>query len=154
MAAGKSAAIAELIRRRPAPGAAVQGPARMPEAWEEFAGRELGSALGVSARDAEEMLDLARHLEVNVLGTRAVFRTGILNRDKAQIIANVTALLDPEEARRAEALVLDRVGSLTWAGVRSAIQRAVMQVAPGKARKRREHAAKRTRVERWAENSG
>jgi hypothetical protein len=154
MAAGKSAAIAELIRRRPAPGAAVQGPARMPEAWEEFAGRELGSALGVSARDTEEMLDLARHLEVNVLGTRAVFRTGILNRDKAQIIANVTALLDPEEARRAEAMVLDRAGSLTPGGLRAAIQRAVMDVAPKKAKKRREHAARQARVERWGEDSG
>jgi Domain of unknown function (DUF222) len=154
MAAGKSAAIAELIRRRPAAGAAVQGPARMPEAWEEFVGRELGSAMGVSARDAEEMLDLARHLEVNLPGTRASFRTGILNRDKAQIIANVTALLDPEEARRAEAMVLDRAGSLTPGGLRAAIQRAVMEVAPKKAKKRREHAARLARVERWGEDSG
>jgi hypothetical protein len=30
----------------------------------------------------------------------------------------------------------------------------VMEVAPGKARKRREHAAEKTRVERWAEGSG
>lgn len=50
--------------------------------------------------------------------------------------------------------MLDRAGSLTLAQLRSAIRRAVMQVAPGQARKRREHAAKRTRVERWAENSG
>jgi hypothetical protein len=154
MAARKHAATAELIRRRPAPGAAVEGSAQMPEGWEEFTGRELGSALGVSAGDAEEILDLAWHLEVNLPGTRAAFRAGVLNRDKAQIIANVAALLGPEEARRAEALVLDRAGSLTLAQLRAAIRRAVMQVAPGQARKRREHAAKRTRVERWAENSG
>lgn len=49
MAARKHAATAELIRRRPAPGAAVEGSAQMPEGWEEFTGRELGSALGVSA---------------------------------------------------------------------------------------------------------
>ncbi|MFZ0188535.1 MAG: DUF222 domain-containing protein [Streptosporangiaceae bacterium] len=154
MAAGKHAATAELIRRRPAPGAVVAGPAQMPEGWEEFTGRELGSALGVSAGDAEEILDLAWHLEVNLPGTWAAFRAGVLNRDKAQIIAAVAALLDPEEARRAEALVLDRAGSLTLAGLRAAIQRAVMQVAPKKAKKRREYAAKRTRVERWTENSG
>jgi hypothetical protein len=29
-----------------------------------------------------------------------------------------------------------------------------MEVAPGQAKKRREHAAKQTRVERWSENSG
>src|SRR5580700_10697210 len=154
MAAGKHAATAELIRRRPAPGAAVEGSAQMPEGWEEFTGRELGSALGVSAGDAEEILDLAWNLEVNLPGTRAAFRVGVLNRDKAQIIANVAALLSPEEARRAEALVLDRAGSLTPGQLRAAIKRAAMEVSPDKAKKRREHAAKRTRVERWAEDSG
>ena len=51
-------------------------------------------------------------------------------------------------------MVLDRAGSLTPAGLRSAISRAVMQVNPEKARKRREHAAKQARVQRWAEPSG
>jgi hypothetical protein len=154
MAAGKHAAIAELIRRRPAPGAAVTGPAQLPEAVDEFAGRELGAALGISARDAEEMLDLSWQLAVNLPGTDAAFRAGILNRDKAAVIAWATALLDPAEARAAEAMVLDRAGSLTPAALRAAIQRAVMEVNPDKARKRREHAARRTRVERWAEDSG
>jgi len=152
--ARKHAAIAELIRRRPAPGCAVEGEAGMPEAWHEFTPRELGAALGVSAGDAEEMLDLALHLEVNLPRTRAAFRSGILSRDKAAIIAAATALLDPAEARAAEAMVLDRAGSLTPAGLRAAIRRAVMDVNPDKARQRREHMAKRTRVERWAEDSG
>ncbi len=154
MAARKHAAAAELIRRRPAPGTTAEGPAQMPEGWEEFTGRELGSALGTGLRDAEEILDLSWHLEVHLPGTRAAFRAGILNRDKAQIIANVTALLDPEEARRAEAIVLDRAGSLTPGGLRAAVQRAVMEVAPKKAKKRRELAARQARVERWAEHSG
>ena len=34
--ARKYAVVAELIRRRPAPGCALEGPARMPAAWEEF----------------------------------------------------------------------------------------------------------------------
>ena len=50
--------------------------------------------------------------------------------------------------------MLDRAGSLTPAGLRAAIRRAVMEVSPDKAKKRREHMAKRTRVERWAEDSG
>ena len=73
---------------------------------------------------------------------------------KAGIIARATAVLDPAEARAAEALVLGRAGWLTPAGLRSAIARAVMQVAPDKARKRREQAAKEARVQRWAEGSG
>ena len=154
MAAGKHAAVAELIRRRPAPGCALEGPAQMPESVDEFTGRELGAVLGVSARDAGQMLDLAWYLEVNLPGTRAAFRAGILSQDKAAIIADATALLDPLEARAAEAMVLDRAGSLTPPGLRAAISRAVMEVNPEKARKRREHMAKRTRVERWAEDSG
>src|SRR5580692_2648405 len=152
--ATKHAAIAELIRRRPAPGAAVAGEAQMPEGWDEFTARELGAVLGVSAGDAEEMLDLAWHLEVNLPGTKAAFRAGILSQDKAALIARATALLDPAEARAAEGLVLGRAGSLTPAGLRAAIRRAVMDVNPGHARKRREHAATKTRVERWAEDSG
>jgi hypothetical protein len=50
--------------------------------------------------------------------------------------------------------VLDRAGRLTPGALRAAIARAVMEVAPGKARQRREHAAKDARVERWAEDSG
>jgi Domain of unknown function (DUF222) len=152
--ARKHAALAELIRRRPAPGAEVQGPAQMPEGWDEFTSRELGAVLGVSGGEAEEMLDLAWQLEVCLPGTKAAFRTGVLSRDKAAVIARATALLDPAEARAAEAMVLDRAGQLTSAQLRAAIRRAVMEVNPEKAKKRREHEAKRARVERWTEHSG
>ena len=150
----KHAAVAELIRRRPAEGCVPAGPAQMPEACDEFTARELGSVLGESRAAAEDMLSLAHELEVNLPGTRAAFRAGILNQRKAAIIASATALLDPEEARAAEAMVLGRAGALTPPGLRAAINRAVMEVAPGKAKQRREDAAKRTRVERWAEGSG
>jgi hypothetical protein len=150
----KHAAVAELIRRRPGRGCAPAGPAQMPEAFDEFTPRELASVLGESRAAAEDMLSLAHELEVNLPGTRAAFRAGVLNQRKAAIIASATALLDPEEARAAEAMVLGRGGALTPPGLREAINRAVMEVAPGKAKQRREDAAKRTRVERWAEGSG
>jgi hypothetical protein len=152
--ARKHAAVAEVIRRRPAPDCVLEGQAQMPEDWHEFTARELGAVLGVSAGDAEEILYLAHTLEVRLPGTKAAFWAGILSREKAQIIAWATAVLDPEEARTAEAMVLDRVGSLTPDQLRCAIRRAVMQVNPEKAKQRREHMAKRTRVERWAEDSG
>jgi len=126
----------------------------MPEGVDEFTGRELGAVLGCSAGDAGQLLDLAWSLEAHLPGTRAAFRAGILSRDKAALIAHATALLDPAEARAAEAMVLGRAGSLTPGVLRAAIGRAVMEVNPKKARQRREHMAKRTRVERWAEDSG
>jgi len=150
----KHAAVAELIRRRPAEGCTLQGPAQMPEGFDEFTAREVASVLGETRAMAEDTLSLANELEVNLPGTKAAFRSGLVNQRKAAIIAAATCLLDPAEARAAEAEVLDRAGALTPPALRAAIQRAVMQVAPGKAKQRREHAAKQTRVERWSENSG
>jgi uncharacterized protein DUF222 len=152
--ARKHAAAAEFIRRRPAPGCEPEGPARMPAAWQEFVPDELAPALAQSAWAAADILGLAWDLAVKLPGTAAAFRAGILQENKARIIAAATQLLDPGEARAAEALVLDRAGTLTPGGLRAAIARAVMAVAPDKARKRREDAARDARVERWAEDSG
>jgi len=153
-AARKFAAVAELMRRRPAPGTLVEGPARIPAECAEFTVCELVTVLALSRWDADGMLSFAYDLAVRLPGTRAAFTDGVVNQEKAEIIARATAVLTPEEARAAEALVLGRAGRLTPSGLRSAIARAVIQVAPDKARKRREIAAKEARVERWAEVSG
>ena len=153
-AARKHAAAAEFIRRRAEPGCVVDGEAQMPEAWDESAAVEVAGVLAESRWAAEAMLGLAHDLEVKLPGTAAAFRDGILRQSKVAIIARATAVLDPAEARAAEQNVLDRAGRLTPGGLRAAIARAVMEVAPDKARQRREVAAKFARVERWAEDSG
>jgi hypothetical protein len=107
----KHAAAAELIRRRPAEGCVLQGPAQMPERFDEFTPREVAAVLGETRAVAEDVLSLAHALEVNLPGTKAAFRAGILGQRKAAIIASATALLDPGEARAAEAMVLDRAGA-------------------------------------------
>jgi Domain of unknown function (DUF222) len=152
--ARKHRAVAELIRRRPEPGCGPGGPAQLPEAVDEFTARELASVLGESRAAAGDMLSLAQELEVNLPGTKAAFRAGILGQRKAAIIASATALLDPDQARAAEVMVLGRAGALTPPGLRGAIGRAVTEAAPGQAKQRREHEANKTRVERWAEASG
>ena len=152
--ARKFAAVAELMRRRPTPGTAIEGPARMPAECDEFTACELVTVLALSRWDADGMLSFAYDLAVRLPGTRAAFLDGVVNQEKAEIIARATAVLTPEEARAAEALVLGRAGRLTPSGLRVAIARAVIEVAPDKARKRREKAAKEARVERWAEVSG
>jgi hypothetical protein len=126
----------------------------MPEDWDESITAEVAGVLAESRHAADAMLDLAHDLEVKLPGTAAAFRDGILRQSKVAIIARATAVLDPAEARAAEQLVLDRAGRLTPGGLRAAIARAVMEVAPKKAKKRREVAAKFARVERWAEDSG
>ena len=153
-AARKCAAAAEFIRRRPRPGSPLQGPARMPESWDESITAEVAGVLAESRHAADAMLDLAHDLEIKLPGTKAAFYDGVLRQSKVAIIARACAVLDPAEARAAEQLVLDRAGRLTPGALRAAIARAVMEVAPKKARKRREAAAKFARVERWAEDSG
>jgi hypothetical protein len=150
----KHAAAAELIRRRPAPDCPLEGEARMPECWEEFAGDEVRWALAGTRYEADAMLDLAHALEVKLPGTKDAFRTGALRRSKAEIIARATQVLDADQARAAEAMVLGRAGRLSPGGLRAAIARAVIEVAPDKARQRREDAVRDARVERWPEDSG
>src|ERR1700678_138320 len=157
--ARKHAAVAELIRRNPAPGCVPaagtpQAAARMPGCWAEFTDTELSHALADSRHAAEAMLDLSWDLQVKLPGTFARYRAGRLRHSKVLIIAAATAVLDPAEARAAEAMVLGRAARLTPGGLRSAVARAVAEVAPEKARKRREAAARDARVERWPEDSG
>ncbi len=153
-AARKHAAAAEFIRRRPRLACPLEGPAQLPEGWDESAAAEVAGVLAESRRAADAVLGLAHDLEVKLPGTKAAFRDGVLRQAKVAIIARATAVLDPAEARAAEQLVLDRAGRLTPGALRAAIARAVMEVAPKKAKKRREVAAKFARVERWAEDSG
>jgi hypothetical protein len=150
----KHAAAAELIRRRPAPGCTLTGPARMPDHYLDSAGDEIKWALAETRPAADGVLSLAWDLDVKLPGTRALFRDGLLRHSKVAIIARATVLLDPGEARHAEALVLGRARALSPGALRSAIALAAAQVAPAKAKKRRERAALDARVERWPEDSG
>jgi len=125
-----------------------------PQGWDEFAVKELAWALAESVGAAEDLMAVAWQLEAKLPGTRAALRDGRIRLSKAAAIAGATQFLDAGEAAAAEAMVLGRASRLTPPGLRDAIGRAVMEVAPKKARKRREEAAKRTRVERWAEHSG
>jgi hypothetical protein len=154
----KHAAVAELLRRRPAPGAAVAavagGTGGMPEAYLDSAAAEVKWALAETGPAADQVLGLAWDLEVKLPGTKALFRAGRLRHAKVLIIARETAVLDPGEARQAEQQVLGQAAGLSPGRLRNRIKRAAARVAPHKAKDRREQGAKNARVERWAEDSG
>src|SRR5690348_2837719 len=126
----------------------------MPERWDEFAADELRVLLAESKATVERMMDRAQTLAQRLPGTMAAYRSGKLRQSKVTIIVDATAPLDEDESRAAEEQVLDRAHRLTPSGLRDAAAKAVMDVAPEKAKKRREDAAKDARVERWAEDSG
>ena len=153
MAARKLAAIAEVFRRNPEDGFEPQ-PGQMPEVVHEFTRDGLACALGESRDQADALLTLAWHLAIRLTATMAALRDGSITRRKAELIVWPTQYLDDDEARAVEAKVLGRAARLTASGLRTAVARAVMEVAPEKARKRREEAAQDARVQRWVEDSG
>src|SRR5205823_2093867 len=152
-AARKLVAIAEVFRRNPEDGFEPE-PGRMPAVVHEFTRDQLALALGESRAAADWLLTVAWHLATRLGGTLEALADGIITRGKAELIVRLTQHLDDDEARKVEAKILGRAGRLTPGSLRAALARAVMEVAPEKARQRRETAARFARVERWAEDSG
>jgi hypothetical protein len=75
-------AIAEFIRRRPAPSATLVGEARMPSCWSEHAASELRLQLNCTERDADAVLGLAWDLTIKLPATSAALRDGIIDAGK------------------------------------------------------------------------
>ena len=124
-------------------------------AWDVTPGcAQLAYALGESRAQAGWLLTTAWHLATRLGATLGALAGGIITRAKAELIVRLTQYLSDGEAAAVEAAVLGRAGRPTPGGLRSALARAVMEAAPGKARQRREAAARTARVERWAEDSG
>jgi len=146
-AARKLIAIAEVFRRNPEDGFEPE-PGRMPAVVHEFTRDQLAFALGESRAAADWLLTVAWHLATRLAGTLRALAGGIITRGKAELIVRLTQYLSDEEAKAVEAKILGRAGRLTPGGLRSALARAVMEVAPKTARQQRQAAAKFARVER------
>jgi hypothetical protein len=153
-AARKLAVIAELIRRRPAPGCEPPAPGGMPRVWGKFCADELAAATACSGQAAGKTLTLAYDLATRLPGTARALHDGTIDACKARIIAEATRVLDDAGAAAAEALVLPGVAGKTPGQIRAATARAVIRVNPEAARERRERAEKDARVELWREDAG
>ncbi len=149
-------ALAECIRRRPAPGVDVDKATGMPAVWDEGTAGEVHLQLAITRRAADHLLGLAWDLVVKLPATSAMLRDGMIDEDKASTIASYCANLTPAEARQAEDILYASgdIETMTWGMIRDRIARAVMEVNPDAARKRREDAARERRVEIRAEVSG
>ncbi|HEX6519405.1 MAG TPA: DUF222 domain-containing protein [Streptosporangiaceae bacterium] len=161
-AARKLAAIRELIRRRPAegyePGAAnasetaaaaetaaadgSEAAARdgLPDLWRRDLAEEVALELSVSTVAADGLISLAWALGRRLPLTAAALDAGILSLGKARMIAHETSVLSDADARAAEELAAAMWAGKTWGQIHSRITRAVVEVDPAGAEKRREQA--------------
>jgi Domain of unknown function (DUF222) len=150
------AAIAELIRRRPAKHVPVHAATRMPAVWDDGLAGELTLQLAVSRRQAVHLLSLAWDLRVKLPGTSAMLRDGLIDEPKAAAVSAAFANLSPGQAQAAEDILYahDDLARRTVGTIRDRAARAAMEVDPDVARRRREQARKDARVEVRPEDSG
>ena len=98
-------ALAELIRRRPAPYCKPEGAARMPRVWAEGTSAEVSIQLAITQRAATGLLGLAYDLATKLPMTSAALRDGVFDQDKASVVASWCATLDETQAQQAEELL-------------------------------------------------
>jgi hypothetical protein len=148
------AALAELARRRPAPGIPPAPPGQFPAELSEFISDEAGAALTLTSQAASTHTELGLDLAVRLPATFRVHHQGLIDRPKARLIAEATRVLSDEDGRTVEAQILTKAGTQTTGQLRAALARAVIAADPDAAARRREGAQKDPRVRRWREDAG
>jgi hypothetical protein len=148
------AAIAELARRRPAPGTPAAAPGTFPAELSEFLSDEVAAALTLTGQAGSAHTELGLDLAVRLPATFRAHHQGLIDRAKARLIADATRILPDADARAVETQVLARAGEQTTGQLRATLARAVIAVDPEAAARRREEAQRDPRVRRWREDAG
>jgi hypothetical protein len=125
-----------------------------PPGCDEFTADELMPVLRLSKSGAQRQVGLALALRYRLRGTLAALLDGRIDVIRARIIAEATSDLSAADAAAVEALVLPRAGKQTYVALGLAVGKALVQVDPAGAMKRRKRGEKQARVERWREYDG
>ena len=138
--AGGLAAVAELARRRPAPGTPAAAPGAFPAELSEFLSDEVAAALTLTGQAASRHTELALDLAARLPATFRAHEQGLIGRAKARLIAEATRVLSDADARTVETQILLRAAGQTTGQLRAAVARAVIAADPDAAARRREEA--------------
>jgi hypothetical protein len=117
------------------------------------ADEEIAAALTLTARAADQALDLAIALGRLPLTSQAL-AAGAIDLPRATVIAREVTGLDDEQAAGVDRAIAGSAPGKTTGQLAAATRRAVIAADPGAARRRKEHAQHDARVERWAEHAG
>src|SRR5579859_2819167 len=144
------AALAELARRRPADGPADSGQ----YGFSDFAADEVAAELHLTQQSAAEQIWYAGQVEARLPRCFAALAAGRLHPVHLRIVEDETALLSADDAARADAVLAETAGSLTFGQLRSKAHRLVLKLDPESARRRKEQAKQDAHVRRFREDSG
>jgi hypothetical protein len=138
------AAIREFTAR-----AAAEGPIAA-----EFAADQLAAELHLTNASAAAQMDYAREVTARLPATFAALHAGTIHPVHVRIIAEETAILSAQDAAKADAVLAEIAGSLTFGKLRSAAHRLVLELDPESAERRKQAARQDAHVRPFREESG
>ncbi|HEY2287999.1 MAG TPA: DUF222 domain-containing protein, partial [Streptosporangiaceae bacterium] len=116
---------------------------------------EVAQALAVSVPTAQAMMDLAGDLSTRLPGIGDLLDDGIISYAKARVVNDVFAALSPEDAAKAEAVIVADLQGKNYGQVLKLAQQAAITIDPHSATRRREDAEReQARVHLFREESG
>ena len=144
-------AIAELSARRKAQGERLG-------AWDsevgEWVADEVAAALTLSGGTATRLVVAAEQLAEDLPGTYRALANGVIDADKAKVIAEGVRGAAPAIAHKVEETVLPAAPGQTCAQLRYAVRTAVRDADPHAHEQRRKQAEEARRVELWDADDG
>jgi hypothetical protein len=154
-AAGELAAVAQIASRsaRADRRASVDKAGRPDRVTSDAAG-QVALALAMSHDGATDLADLAVVLTWRLVATGAALAAGEIDLARARMIARMTSALSDADARKVEAAVLGRAGWQTLGQLHAALRRAVINVDPQGAERRRQRAERNAQVAFYPEDEG
>ena len=114
--------------------------------WGVRAGDEVGLAKRVSPGSGRKFLTAAQALVTELPGTYAALAAGEISADRARIVVEETATLDPGDRRRVDTRMRESLGQSGPRGLRTEVRALAMQVDAADAAKKAERAAAHRRV--------
>ena len=120
----------------------------------EFAADQLACELHLTNASAAAQMDYARTVTGRLPATCAALHAGTIHPVHVRIIEDETSVLSDKDAAKADAVLAEVAGSLTFGKLRSTAHRLVLELDPESAERRKETAKQDAHVRKFREDSG
>ena len=121
---------------------------------DEFAAEQLAHELHLTQQSAAAQMDYTSTVTSGLPATYAALHAGRIHPVHVRIIEDETRVLSAEDAAKADAVLAEAAGSVTFGKLRAAAHRLVLELDPESAQKRKEAARQDAHVRRFREDSG